>query len=80
MGVLKVRVVFTLFTLNYSTVFCPKGFQKSLLFIKKKKRDFSKVEEGSGFCSGTHNNHASGSVFAISFFFFIKKKRDVGKF
>ena len=82
MGVLKVRVVFTLFTLNYSTVFCPKGFQKSLLFIKKKKRDFSKVEEGSGFCSGTHNNHAMYSTAHCPqdlrhLFFFCTKKEKI---
>ena len=57
-----------------------KRFSKIFYLSKKKKRDFSKVEEGSGFCSGTHNNHASGSFFAISFFFSLKKKRDVGKF
>ena len=117
----------TQFTLNYPTEFCPHGFQKSLFFLAKKKKeifvregewggskgtsgiytihaklfnsvlskrfskisfiyqkkkDFWKVEEGSGFCSGTHNNHAMYSTAHCPqdlrhLFFFCTKKEKI---
>ena len=57
-----------------------KRFSKISFIYQKKKRDFWKVEEGSGFCSGTHNNHAMYSTALCPqdlrhLFFFVYKKR-----
>ena len=59
-----------------------KRFSKIFYLSKKKKRDFSKVEEGSGFCSGTHNNHAMYSTAHCPqdlrhLFFFCTKKEKI---
>ena len=78
-------VTLTQFTLNYPTEFCPHGFQKSLFFLAKKKKEiFVREGEwgGSKGTSGIYTIHAKlfNSVLSkrfskISFIYQKKKKR-----